>query len=74
MTRTGSALDRHVSHLRRKGRDWGRALDALRRLTANKEDTAQVYAIMNALNGNAYEVDYVRLLSTPEGGDRKSVV
>ena len=68
MTRTGPALDRHVSHLRRKGRDWGRALDALRRLTANKEDTAQVYAIMNALNGNAYEVDYVRLLSTPEGG------
>ena len=41
---------------------------AIRRLRANKEDTSQVYAIMHALNGAAYEVDYVRLLETPDGG------
>ena len=68
MTQMGPALQRHVSHLRRKGRDWRGAGDAMRRLMVDNEDTSQVYALMNALDGNAYEVDYVRLLSTPEGG------
>jgi ubiquinone biosynthesis protein COQ4 len=62
------ATQRLIDHSKRKGRDWRRAAEALRRLTANKEDTSQVYAVMNALNGNAYEVDYIRLLETPEGG------
>jgi ubiquinone biosynthesis protein COQ4 len=62
------ATQRLIEHSKRRGRDWRRAAEALRRLTANKEDTAQVYAVMHALNGNAYEVDYIRLLETPEGG------
>jgi ubiquinone biosynthesis protein COQ4 len=62
------ATQRHIDHSKRRGRDWRGAAEALRRLTANKEDTAQVYAVMRALNGNAYEVDYIRLLETPQGG------
>jgi ubiquinone biosynthesis protein COQ4 len=68
MTDLSPATKRLVSHSRRRGRDWKSALAAMRRLIADKEDTAQVYAIMHALNGNAYEVDYVRLLATPNGG------
>jgi ubiquinone biosynthesis protein COQ4 len=57
-------------HLRphRHKRDWRAAMAAARRLRANKEDTSQVYAIMHALNGNAYARDYYRLLDTPLGG------
>ena len=57
-----------VNRARRRHRDWPRAIQALRRLTANKEDTAQVYAVMHALNGHAYEAGYLRLLECPEGG------
>ena len=56
---------------RRAGRprhDWGRAVRALQRLFADKEDTSQVFAIMWALNGRAHAEDYARLLSTPDGG------
>jgi ubiquinone biosynthesis protein COQ4 len=45
-----------------------RALKAVRRLIADKEDTAQVFEIMRALTGNAIPRGYRRLLSTPEGG------
>jgi ubiquinone biosynthesis protein COQ4 len=48
--------------------DWPRALHALRRLFKNKEDTAEVFEIMFALNGRAYAEDYARLLETAEGG------
>jgi ubiquinone biosynthesis protein COQ4 len=48
--------------------EWGRALRALRRLFKNKEDTAEVFEIMFALNGRAYAEDYARLLATAEGG------
>jgi ubiquinone biosynthesis protein COQ4 len=68
MTDLSPALKRHVSRKRRKGRDWPGAIAALRKLAADKEDTAQVYAIMHALDGHAYEIGYVRLLATPEGG------
>jgi ubiquinone biosynthesis protein COQ4 len=68
MTALAPATQRLVDHSRRRGRNWSGALDAMRRLAADKEDTAQVYAIMNALNGNAYEVGYIRLLETPDGG------
>jgi ubiquinone biosynthesis protein COQ4 len=40
----------------------------VRRLIADKEDTAQVFEIMRALSGNAIPKGYRRLLSTPEGG------
>jgi ubiquinone biosynthesis protein COQ4 len=52
----------------RPRRDLGRALVALARLFANKEDTAQVFEIMRALNGAAGLKLYMRLLSTAEGG------
>jgi ubiquinone biosynthesis protein COQ4 len=68
MTDLSPAIRRLVRHSHRRGRDWKSALSAIRKLIADKEDTAQVYAIMHALNGAAYEVDYVRLLETPDGG------
>jgi len=45
-----------------------RALRAVRRLIADKEDTRQVFEIMRALSGQAIPKGYRRLLSTPEGG------
>jgi ubiquinone biosynthesis protein COQ4 len=45
-----------------------RAFRAVRRLIADKEDTAQVFEIMRALSGRAIPKGYRRLLSTPEGG------
>lgn len=47
---------------------WGAAFKALRRLFADKEDTAQVFEIMRALNGGSSAWGYQRLLETPEGG------
>jgi ubiquinone biosynthesis protein COQ4 len=56
-----------------KGRDAFRlqplrALRAMGRLIADKEDTVQVFEIMRALAGKATPNGYRRLLSTPEGG------
>lgn len=49
-------------------RDWGTALDAIRKLMANGDDTQQVFRIMRALNvGNAPE-NYARLIATTQGG------
>jgi ubiquinone biosynthesis protein COQ4 len=45
-----------------------RALKAVRRLIADKEDTVQVFEIMRALAGRAIPRGYQRLMSTPEGG------
>ena len=45
-----------------------RAFKAVRRLIADKEDSAQVFEIMRALSGKAIPRGYRRLLSTPEGG------
>ena len=45
-----------------------RAFRAVRRLIADKEDTAQVFEIMRALSGQAIPKGYRRLLSTAEGG------
>jgi ubiquinone biosynthesis protein COQ4 len=49
-------------------RDWRRALAALRRLLADKDDTAQVFEIMRSLSGAASQRSYRRLVSTIEGG------
>ncbi len=68
MTELAPATRRLVDRSRRRGRDWSKAIAAMRRLAVDKEDTAQVYAIMHALNGNACELGYIRLLSTPDGG------
>lgn len=45
-----------------------RALKALRKLIADKEDTSQVFEIMRALSGRATPRGYRRMLETPEGG------
>ncbi len=44
-----------------------RALRALRRLIADKEDTTQVFEIMNALAGNSVRRGYQKMLERPEG-------
>ncbi len=49
-------------------RDPVRAWKALRRLLADKEDTAAVFELMRALAGKAIPRGYTRLISTPEGG------
>ena len=49
-------------------RDWGHAVRSLRRLLADKDDTAQVFEIMRALNGPATRNGYLRLLRTAQGG------
>ena len=54
--------------LPKQGRDWGRALKALGRLLADKEDTSQVFEIFRALGGGAGSKGYARLLTTAEGG------
>ena len=45
-----------------------RAYKAFRRLVANKEDTRQVFEIMQALNGDSTGRGYRRLISTVQGG------
>jgi ubiquinone biosynthesis protein COQ4 len=49
-------------------REWGKALAALRRLLADKEDTTAVFEIMRALNGDTIKKGYDRLLTVPDGG------
>ncbi|RYE03280.1 MAG: ubiquinone biosynthesis protein [Sphingomonadales bacterium] len=49
-------------------REWGTALSALKRLLANGDDTEQVFKIMRALNGDATQRSYRKLLSVPGGG------
>lgn len=44
-----------------------RALRAMGHLLENKEDTAQVFEIVEAFSGGAIKRDYQRLLCTPEG-------
>ena len=45
-----------------------RALRAVRRLIADKEDTAQVFEIMRALSGTSVVEGYRRLMRTAQGG------
>jgi ubiquinone biosynthesis protein COQ4 len=49
-------------------RHWGAAFRALTRLFTDKEDTGQVFEIMRALNGDANQKGYRRLLETTQGG------
>ncbi len=52
----------------RPRRDWSRALQAIRALIVDKENTAEVFALFRALNGNSSFHGYTRLLETDEGG------
>ena len=49
-------------------RQWRVAFDALRKLLANGDDTAQVFRIMRALNVGVAARNYARLLETEAGG------
>lgn len=49
-----------------------KALKHLKKLFADKEDTAQVFHIIEALNGNALRHNFDRLLSTTDGQARFS--
>lgn len=51
----------------RKIEPW-RAFKAMRRLIADKDDTGQVFEIMNALSGSSIRRGYERLLNHPHGG------
>jgi ubiquinone biosynthesis protein COQ4 len=68
MTATAPSINDQPSAFQRPRRDWGRALRALGRLFADKEDTSQVFEIMRALNGGATPKGYMRLLHSPGGG------
>jgi ubiquinone biosynthesis protein COQ4 len=64
MTETQSTYSEEL----RRGRQWGTALKALRRLLSDRDDTGQVFEIMRALNGGNSAINYRRLLETPTGG------
>jgi ubiquinone biosynthesis protein COQ4 len=49
-------------------REWGTAWQALRRLLANGDDTVQVFRIMRALNADASQRNYRKLITSAEGG------
>ncbi|WP_326524900.1 Coq4 family protein [Sphingomonas sp.] len=49
-------------------RDWGTAWRALRKLMANGDDTVQVFRIMRALNADASQKGFRKLIATREGG------
>ena len=49
-------------------RDWRTALDAIRKLMANGDDTTQVFRIMRALNVGNSSKNYARLIATEQGG------
>ena len=49
-------------------RDWRTAYDAIRKLLADGDDTAQVFRIMHALNIGSAARNYARLIATREGG------
>lgn len=49
-------------------RDWRTAVDAIRKLLADGDDTAQVFRIMSALNVGNSAKNYARLIATSQGG------
>jgi ubiquinone biosynthesis protein COQ4 len=49
-------------------RDWRTAVDAIRKLMANGDDTTQVFRIMRALNVGNAPMNYARLIATEQGG------
>lgn len=49
-------------------RDWKEALDAIKKLMADGDDTTQVFRIMRALNVGNAPMNYARLIASAEGG------
>src|SRR6185312_10082675 len=59
---------RRRRHAQQPRHDWGRALKAIRELIRDKENTAEVFALFRALNGNSSARGFMRLCETDEGG------
>jgi ubiquinone biosynthesis protein COQ4 len=69
MTRDGETLEAAPARSGSPYRlDPPRALRAVKMLIRDKEDTAQVFEIMQALSGRSVPKGYTRLLTTLEGG------
>ncbi len=49
-------------------RDWRTAINAVRKLMANGDDTTQVFRIMRALNVGNAPMNYARLIASDKGG------
>ena len=49
-------------------RDWKTAVDAIRKLLANGDDTTQVFRIMRALNVGNGPMNYAKLIASEQGG------
>jgi len=49
-------------------REWGTAWSALRKLMTNGDDTVQVFRIMRALNADASQKGYRKLIASRDGG------
>lgn len=64
---SGALSDRNPTRSTSSRLQPGRALRAMRRLVADKDDTEQVFEIMNALSGRSPDWGYARMLTTPEG-------
>lgn len=62
------AAERPFTRLPRQRIEPLRAFRAFRKLLADKEDTAQVFEIMQAMNGRSTWRGYQKLLATVEGG------
>lgn len=54
-------------HELRRGIRPGQALSAMRQLMADKEDTSQVFRIVQALSGNSYYRNFRRFAASPRG-------
>lgn len=54
-------------HELRRGIRPGEAFSAMRRLIADKEDTSQVFRIVQALSGNSYYRNFRRFAASPQG-------
>ncbi|MES2754460.1 MAG: Coq4 family protein [Pseudomonadota bacterium] len=49
-------------------RDWRTAVDGIKKLMANGDDTTQVFRIMRALNVGNAPMNYARFIATEDGG------
>ena len=61
------AANQPVGHELRRNIRFGEALSAMRRLIADKEDTSQVFRIVQALSGNSYYRNFRRFAASPQG-------
>lgn len=66
--RKDEAVESTVPVYLEQRRDWGVAFQAIKKLMADGQDTAQVFRIMRALNAGAAKKNYEKMASTVTGG------